>query len=212
MKKKVKNIKQLKLKSDRKSNGTSQSARVIAKSRTGLKEIIRLLGHPRLSIRFLAGKTVLKAARINPNILQNFSRRAVHKLIDSTFIVVNRTTGVINSFRPRLIEKKRSRTIQQLIELLGSQSVLVRESAVLALGRMKMSQTNQRDLTYYALTVGLRDNHPNVRAKAIISLGDFLTHYPDYRDRVWPLFQDCLKDPSKKVGRQAEKTIKHLRS
>ncbi|MBU0707650.1 HEAT repeat domain-containing protein [Patescibacteria group bacterium] len=204
-------IQKYKKKGARKSNGTSEVVGLMLKSKKTAKLVVDLLNDKREGIRSKAAKSIALAAKINPKMFQNFNRRLVKKLFDSTFQVVRYTTEAISHIAPRLKVFNRQDTIQQLTELLSSDSVCVRESALVAIGRINYEQKSVQDLAFRSLSVGLRDDNLIVRKKAIMSMSEFCRNNNEYISRALLLMKDMEKDSKKSVSQEARRVIKNMK-
>lgn len=194
-------------------NGSSSSevARMMLDSTQAKKIVIDLLKDSRKDIRTGAAKAMGAAVRLNPHMFQDAIRKFTFVLFNSIF----KTWGYVSDVGYRVAPGMRgdySRDVlQEMTELLRSESPGVRQSAIGAISRLPLKSQAAQNLAFQTLTVGLRDDNPKVRKSAITSIYQFLSQHPDNQDRVEPLLEDCQKDPSRLVSNEATKVQKLLK-
>ncbi len=187
---------------------TSEIVDLILKSKEAASAIISLLKHNSKSVRIQAAGIVSIVTKINPHFIQDFNRRLTKKVFDAVFIITRKVVEITRRLLPLLNKDRQALIIQQLTELLGSQSADVRISALTAIADIKTSKNSLTDLSFHALTIGLRDDEPRVRKHALKVLAGFCRNDSGYRDRFRPLACDCVKDNNSLVSRQARLTLK----
>ncbi|MDD5567543.1 MAG: hypothetical protein PHH01_05100 [Patescibacteria group bacterium] len=190
------------------NNGVNEVAQWILKSQQVLRVVLELLQDRREIIRQRAIYAIATAAKLNPRLLYGFSRRLALKLFDYVFTSYRQTRKFLGSVFPGINEAEKHETIEQLTELLTSQSPVVREAAITGISNLGQSDASFRDLSFHAITIGLRDREPTVRCRAIKIMGDFCKVNPDFRDKAKPLLHDSLKDPARTVYGEARKQLK----
>lgn len=180
------------------------------KSKQAKMVVVELLNDSRKDIRASAAKTIGVAARLNPHMFQDAIRRLTYVLFDSLFRASRYVINTGRTFIPRLKKEYSREVLLQMTELLRSESPEVRQSAINAISNLSLENIPARNLAFQTLTVGLRDDQPQVRKQAVTGIYNFCREYSDNKDRAMPLLQDCTKDPSKMVSREAGRVIQNI--
>ncbi|MDP3964211.1 MAG: HEAT repeat domain-containing protein [bacterium] len=145
-------------------------------------------------------------AKISSKPLQDFSREALQGLCDKTFQAVWCATSSVRKIAPHIRRAEQRRLLGQLSELLKSESVSVRKTAVITMGRSQPPSAFLRNLLFESIVEAMRDYDSGVRHEALAALEDFCRRNSGYCRRAERLTQDALSDASSFVVIKARHT------